>query len=62
MTMPTTRSKIIYTLTDEAPLLATASFLPIIRTFTQPAGIEIETSDISVAGRILGEFSDLLSP
>ncbi len=62
MTMPTTRSKIIYTLTDEAPLLATASFLPIIRTFTQPAGIEIETSDISVAGRILGEFSDLLPP
>ncbi|OYU11607.1 MAG: isocitrate dehydrogenase (NADP(+)) [Comamonadaceae bacterium PBBC1] len=60
--MPTARSKIIYTLTDEAPLLATASFLPIIRTFTQPAGIEIETSDISVAGRILGEFSDLLPP
>ncbi len=62
MTMPTARSKIIYTLTDEAPLLATASFLPIIRTFTQPAGIEIETSDISLAGRILGEFSDLLPP
>ncbi len=62
MTMPTASSKIIYTLTDEAPLLATASFLPIIRTFTQPAGIEIETSDISVAGRILGEFSDLLPP
>ncbi|PUE15550.1 NADP-dependent isocitrate dehydrogenase [Limnohabitans sp. WS1] len=62
MTTPTARSKIIYTLTDEAPLLATASFLPIIRTFTQPAGIEIETSDISVAGRILGEFSDLLPP
>ena len=60
--MPTARSKIIYTLTDEAPLLATASFLPIIRTFTQPAGIEIETSDISVAGRILGEFSDFLPP
>jgi len=60
--MPTARSKIIYTLTDEAPLLATASFLPIIRTFTQPAGIEIETSDISLAGRILGEFSDLLPP
>ena len=53
-------SKIIYTLTDEAPLLATASFLPIIRTFAAPAGIEVEASDISVAARILGEFSDLL--
>ena len=62
MTMPAARSKIIYTLTDEAPLLATAAFLPVIRTFTQPAGIEIETSDISVAGRILGEFSDYLTP
>ena len=62
MTTPAARSKIIYTLTDEAPLLATAAFLPIIRTFTQPAGIEIETSDISVAGRILGEFSDHLKP
>jgi len=53
---------IIYTLTDEAPLLATASFLPIIRTFTQPAGVNVETSDISVANRILGEFSDFLKP
>jgi isocitrate dehydrogenase len=53
---------IIYTLTDEAPLLATASFLPIIRTFAQPAGVNIETSDISVANRILGEFSDFLKP
>ena len=58
--MPEARSKIIYTLTDEAPLLATAAFLPIIRTFTQPAGIEVETSDISLAGRILGEFPDHL--
>ncbi len=40
---------IIYTLTDEAPLLATYAFLPIIRTFTEPAGINVETSDISVA-------------
>jgi len=47
-------------LTDEAPLLATASFLPIIRTFAAPAGIEVEASDISVAARILGEFADLL--
>src|SRR5690606_24999620 len=44
---------IIYTLTDEAPLLATYGFLPIIRTFTEPAGINVETSDISVAARIL---------
>jgi isocitrate dehydrogenase len=54
-------SKIIYTLTDEAPLLATHAFLPIIRTFTAPAGIEVATSDISVAGRILGQFSECLS-
>jgi isocitrate dehydrogenase len=52
---------IIYTLTDEAPLLATYSFLPIIRTFAGPAGINIETSDISVAARILAEFSDCLT-
>jgi isocitrate dehydrogenase len=52
---------IIYTLTDEAPLLATYAFLPVIRTFTQPAGIEVETSDISVAARILAEFSDRLT-
>ena len=58
--MAADKSKIIYTLTDEAPLLATASFLPIIRTFTAPAGIEVAESDISVAARILGEFSDLL--
>ncbi|MDY6869914.1 MAG: NADP-dependent isocitrate dehydrogenase [Actinomycetota bacterium] len=51
---------IIYTLTDEAPLLATYAFLPIVRTFAGAAGINIETSDISVAARILGEFSDRL--
>ena len=56
------KSKIIYTLTDEAPYLATAAFLPVIQTFTQPADIEVETSDISVAGRILGEFPDYLTP
>ena len=60
MTTSAAAPKIIYTLTDEAPLLATASFLPIIRTFTAPAGIEVVESDISVAGRILGEFADLL--
>ncbi|WP_077036226.1 NADP-dependent isocitrate dehydrogenase [Pelomonas sp. KK5] len=52
---------IIYTLTDEAPLLATASFLPIVRTFAAPAGINVETSDISVAGRILGQFPEALT-
>ena len=52
---------IIYTLTDEAPLLATSAFLPIIRTFTAPAGVHVETSDISVAGRILGEFPEFLT-
>ncbi|OBB58121.1 isocitrate dehydrogenase, NADP-dependent [Mycobacterium sp. 852013-51886_SCH5428379] len=52
---------IIYTLTDEAPMLATYAFLPIVRTFTQPAGINVETSDISVAARILAEFSDRLT-
>ncbi|MDD2845873.1 MAG: NADP-dependent isocitrate dehydrogenase [Rhodoferax sp.] len=54
-------SKIIYTLTDEAPLLATCSFLPVIRTFAAPAGIEIEKSDISVAARILAEFPEYLT-
>jgi isocitrate dehydrogenase len=58
--MTTQQPTIIYTLTDEAPALATWSFLPIIRTFTAPAGVEVVTSDISVAARILGEFSDLL--
>jgi isocitrate dehydrogenase len=52
---------IIYTLTDEAPLLATYAFLPIIRTFTEPAGINVASSDISVAARILAEFSDHLT-
>lgn len=58
--MTTDNSKIIYTLTDEAPLLATASLLPVIRTFTSSAGIKIEVSDISVAARILAEFPDYL--
>jgi len=52
---------IIYTLTDEAPLLATAAFLPVIRTFARPAGIQVEQSDISVAARILGEFPEFLT-
>ena len=52
---------IIYTLTDEAPLLATYAFLPIIQTFAGAAGIDVKTSDISVAARILAEFGDYLS-
>ena len=53
-------SKIIYTKTDEAPALATLSFLPIVEAFTKTAGVEVETSDISVAARILAEFPDYL--
>ncbi len=52
---------ITYTLTDEAPMLATSAFLPIVRSFTEPAGVEVTTSDISVAARILGEFPEFLS-
>ena len=59
--MTTKSPTIIYTLTDEAPALATAAFLPIVRAFTAPAGIDVATSDISVAGRILGEFPEFLS-
>lgn len=55
------KSKIFYTLTDEAPLLATYSFLPIVQAFTATSDIEIETRDISVAGRILANFSDFLT-
>ena len=54
-------SKIIYTLTDEAPALATASLLPIIKAFTGAADIAVETRDISLAGRILANFSDRLT-
>ncbi len=59
--MAADKSKIIYTLTDEAPLLATCAFLPVIRAFAAPAGVDVVESDISVAGRILGEFPDYLS-
>lgn len=55
------KSKIIYTLTDEAPLLATASLLPVIQAFAAPAGIDVVTSDVSVAARILAEFPDRLT-
>lgn len=54
-------AKIIYTKTDEAPALATYSLLPIVKVFTEAAGIEVETRDISLAGRILAYFPDNLS-
>ena len=59
--MATASSKIIYTLTDEAPYLATHSFLPIVRAFAGAAGIDVVESDISVAARILGEFPEFLT-
>ena len=59
--MTAKKPTIIYTLTDEAPMLATWSFLPIIRSFTAPAGIDVVTSDISVAARILGEFAECMT-
>ncbi len=59
--MSDNKQKIIYTFTDEAPLLATASLLPIVRKFTAAAGIDIETSDISVAARVLAEFPEYLN-
>ncbi|BFM11784.1 NADP-dependent isocitrate dehydrogenase [Simiduia litorea] len=55
------KSKIIYTLTDEAPALATYSLLPIVNTFSAAAGIEVETSDISLAARILASFPEYLA-
>ena len=57
-----TDSTIIYTHTDEAPALATRSFLPIVKTITGPAGVDVETRDISLTGRILSQFNDLLPP
>ncbi|SFG48176.1 NADP-dependent isocitrate dehydrogenase [Pontibacter chinhatensis] len=59
--MTTKASKIIYTITDEAPALATRSFLPIVQAFTKAADIEIETRDISLAGRIISAFPENLS-
>ena len=54
-------SKIIYTLTDEAPALATYSLLPIIQAFTKAASVTVEASDISLSGRILANFPDYLT-
>jgi isocitrate dehydrogenase len=60
--MTTTASKIIYTKTDEAPMLATYSFLPIINAFSKAAGVSVELRDISLAGRILAVFPEYLIP
>lgn len=57
-----TESTIIYTHTDEAPALATASFLPIVKAVTRQAGVDVETRDISLAGRILAAFPQKLTP
>ncbi len=54
-------AKIIYTITDEAPALATRSLLPIIQAYTAAAGVEVETRDISLSGRILANFPDHLT-
>ncbi len=54
-------AKIIYTHTDEAPLLATYSFLPIIAAYAKTAGVEVETRDISLAGRVISQFPDRLT-
>lgn len=59
--MTAEKPTIIYTLTDEAPMLATYAFLPVIRTFAGAADINVETSDISVAARVLAEFPDYLT-
>jgi isocitrate dehydrogenase len=59
--MPTGKPKIIYTKTDEAPALATASLLPIIKAYAKTAGVDVETKDISLAGRIIATFPDHLT-
>ena len=59
--MSAEKPTIIYTLTDEAPMLATYAFLPIVRVFCEAAGIHVKTSDISLATRILAEFPDYLT-
>ncbi|MFN4290680.1 MAG: NADP-dependent isocitrate dehydrogenase [Permianibacter sp.] len=56
------KSRIIYTITDEAPALATYSLLPIVQAFAKTAGVDVETRDISLAGRILAVFPDALKP
>jgi len=56
------KSKIIYTFTDEAPMLATHSFLPVVKAYASTAGIDVELKDISLAGRILANFPEFLKP
>ena len=56
-----TQPTIIYTLTDEAPMLATYSFLPVVQAFASSAGVDVETRDISLAGRILALFPEHLT-
>src|SRR6188474_2085605 len=60
--MASKADKIIYTKTDEAPMLATYSFLPIINAFSKAAGVSVELRDISLAGRVLAVFPDYLTP
>ena len=60
--MTTKTAKILYTLTDEAPALATYSLLPIVKAFTDSAGIAVETRDISLSGRIISQFPEYLKP
>ena len=59
--MSTDKAKIFYTITDEGPYLATHSFLPIVEAYTKAAGVNVETKDISLAGRILATFPDYLT-
>ncbi len=59
--VPASMAKIIYTLTDEAPFLATHSFLPIIQAFAGTAGVDVETRDISLSGRIIAQFPERLT-
>jgi len=58
--MSNAKSKIFYTLTDEAPALATRSLLPIFQSFASACDVEVDTKDISLAGRILATFSEYL--
>ena len=57
-----TASKIIYTYTDEAPFLATFSLLPVVQAYAKTAGVEVDTRDISLSGRIIAVFPEFLKP
>ncbi len=59
--VPASMAKIIYTLTDEAPFLATHSFLPVVQAFARTAGVDVETRDISLSGRIIAQFPERLT-